>query len=129
MRPPDAGGRDDAARRGQAVLVGRLVDLAPQAAAANPNRTSLRIDLNVLHEREIGDHSAVAGAQPGAVVAAASHCQEQIVVAGKGDDLRDVVGPLAARDQRRPLVDHRVVDLARLAEVGVVGCDQLSAQP
>ena len=33
----DAGGRDDPARRGEAVLVGGGVDLAPGAAAADPD--------------------------------------------------------------------------------------------
>ena len=47
----------------------------------------------------------------------------------KRDDLGDVVGVRAARDQRRPLVDHRVVDLARLVVVGVVGADQPSLEP
>ena len=37
----DPGGRDDPARRRQAVLAGRLVDLAPGAAAADANRARL----------------------------------------------------------------------------------------
>ena len=35
----------------------------------------------------------------------------------------------AARDQRRPLVDHGVVDRARLVVVGVAGPDQPSPEP
>ena len=62
--------------------------------------------------------------RPGAVVAAAADGEQQAVVAGEADGRRDVVGVGAARDQRRALVDHRVVDRARLVVVGVVGPDQ-----
>ena len=44
----DAGGRDDPAGRGEAVLVGRGVDLAPGAAAADPDGPRLRVDLDSL---------------------------------------------------------------------------------
>ena len=42
---------------------------------------------------------------------------------------RDVGGGSAARDHRRPLVDHGVVQRPRLVVSGVVGQDHLRAQP
>src|SRR5688500_11932015 len=44
----DAGGGDDAARRGQAVRVGGAVDLAPRAAAADANGPGDGVDLDRL---------------------------------------------------------------------------------
>ena len=67
--------------------------------------------------------------RPGAVVAAAADGQQQAVVAGEADRRRDVVGVGAAGDQRRPLVDHGVVDRARLVVVGVAGPDQPAPEP
>ena len=93
----DAGGRDDPARRRQPVLVGRGVDFAPDAAAADPHRAGLRIDLDVLQAREVEDDAVVTGPQAGAVVAAAADREQELVVAGEGDDLGDVVGVGAAR--------------------------------
>jgi hypothetical protein len=78
---------------------------------------------------EVDDHAVVARPQAGAVVAPAADGQEQAVVAGEADGCRDVVGTGAARDQRGALVDQRVVDLARLVVVGLVGPDQPSLEP
>jgi hypothetical protein len=50
--------------------------------------------------------------------------QQQPVVTGEADRRDDVVSVGAPRDQRRPLVDHRVEDCARLLVVGVVRADQ-----
>jgi hypothetical protein len=120
----DAGGGDDAARRREAVLAGGLVDLGPRAAAADADGAGRGIDLDVLHRRQVDHDAIVDGPQPSAVVAAAPDGQRQVVAAGEGDDLGDVAGTGTARDQRRAPVDHRVVDLARLVVVGVVGADQ-----
>ena len=125
----DSGRRDDPARRRQAVLVGRVVDLAPGATAADPNRAGLGIDIDRLEQREVDDDAVVTRPQSGAVVAAAAHGQQQVVRGGEANRRCDVVGVGAARDQRRTLLDHRVVDLARLAVVGVIGADQLAPEP
>ena len=124
----DPGGRDDPARRREPVLVRRPIDFAPGAAAADPDGAGLRIDLDVLQRREVDDDAVVARSQAGAVVAAAADGQEQVVVACERDGHGDVVRTRALRDQRRPLVDHRVVDLARLVVVGVLGPDQPSLE-
>jgi hypothetical protein len=126
--PADPGGRDDPAGRGQTVLVRRAVDLAPGAAAGDPDGPGLGIDLDALQRREVDDDAVVAGAQPGAVVAAAAHREQQPVIAGEADDLGHVGGARALRDERRAAVDHRVVDLPRLVVVGVLGADQAALE-
>jgi hypothetical protein len=122
--PADAGGRDDAAGGRQSVLAGREVDLAPCAAAADAHGARLRIDLDVAQQREVDHDAVVARPQPGAVVPAAADGERQVVLARESDGPGHVLGPGAARDQRRPLVDHRVVDLAGLVVVGVLRADQ-----
>ena len=54
----DAGVADDSARRGQGVLLGGAIELAPEHAARGTHRTRVRVELDGLHEREI-DHDAV----------------------------------------------------------------------
>ena len=126
---PDAGRRDDPARRGKAVLVGGPVDLAPGAAAADPDRPGLRVDLDPLHRGEVDHDAVVARPEAGPVVPAAAYGDQEVVVARKADHLGDVLGACAARDQRGVPVDHRVVDLAGGAVAGVVRPDQLPLEP
>ena len=52
-QPADAGGGDDSARRREAVLAGGAVDLAPRAATADADRPRLRIDLDLIEQRQI----------------------------------------------------------------------------
>jgi len=125
----DAGGRDDAARSRQAVLVRRAVDLAPGAAAADPDRPGLRIDVDRLEPGQVDDDAAVARAQPGAVVTATANGQQQAVLVGERDDRRDVVGARAASDDRWAPVDHAVVDPASGVVVRVFRPDQRSLEP
>ena len=58
--PAHAGGRDDPARRRQPVLVGRLVDLAPGAAAADAHRAGLRVHLDAVQRGKVDHDAAVA---------------------------------------------------------------------
>ena len=119
---------DDPARRREPVLVRCSVDVAPGAAAADPNRARLRIDLDVAQQREIDHDTVVAGSQPSAVVAAAADRKRQVVVASEPHSRRHVVGVRTAGDQRRPSVDHGVEDLARFAVLGILGPDQRSVE-
>ena len=118
----DAGGRDDPARRREAVLARRAVDLAPGAAAADADRPGLRVDVDVLasargrspRRRRTCPARRRCGRRRGRPAAGRAPGRSVTIS-------RDVVRAGAAGDQRRPLVDHRVVDLARLVVVGVVG--------
>ena len=120
----DSGGRDDSARRREPVLVRGAVDLAPGTAAADANGAGLRIDFDLFERREVDHDAVVTRPQSGAVMATAADGHEQVVITGEADGLGDIVSARAPRNQRRPLVDHRVVDLACLVVVGVFGPDQ-----
>ena len=105
----------------------RVIDIAPGAAALDAHRAVRRVDADALHAREVDHQAVVAGAEAGAVVAAAAHGEGQAVLAGEVDGA-DHIGHIdAAGNQRRALVDHAVVDLARLLVVGVARLDQLAA--
>jgi hypothetical protein len=106
------------------VLARRTVDLAPGAAAADTDGAGLWIDLDVLQQREVDHHAVVDRPEPGAVVSAVANRQWQVLPAREGDRLRDVLGVGAPCDQPGALVEHRVVDPARVVVVGVLGADQ-----
>ncbi len=124
----DTGGGDDAARHGEPVLVGRAIDLAQRAAAADAHGPRLRVDLDRVQRRQVDDDSVVARAEARAVVPAAAYGDQQIPLACEGDDLRDVGSVGAARDQRGVAVDHRVVDGSRVVVVAVARLDQPAAE-
>ena len=113
--PADAGRRDDAARGREPVLVGGAVDLAPRAAAADADGPRARVDVDPADRGEV-DHEAVVDVPspaplcpPPRTATGRSRCRAYAMQAG------DVVGARGLRDQRRPAVDHAVVDAARLS--------------
>src|SRR5918999_4440616 len=110
------------------MLVRGAVHLAPRAAAADADGPGLRVDVDVLHGREVDDDAVVDGAEAGSVVATAAHREGQVAVAGERDHLRYVVRSGTAGDQGRPLVDHRVVDLAGVLVAGVLRPNQLAGE-
>ena len=86
------------------------------------------IDAHALHAGQIDHQAIVACAQAAAVVAAAAHRQQQLLVAGEIDGRNHVAHVRTAHDERRPLVDHTVVDLARFLIIGFARRDKLAAQ-
>ena len=120
VRPADAGRRDDPGRDGEPVLVRRRVDL-PELRAA-PTRT-MRADGSTVTSfiaREVDDEPVVDAAEPAAVVPAAADRDAEPALAREADRRSDVRLVDAVGDRRRPLVDHRVVERARLVVAGVV---------
>ena len=103
---------------------------SPQVAPP-PTRTvrALGIDRDRVQQREIDDDAVVDAPEPAAVVTAAADRQGQVVRAGEGDHARHVVRARAARDHRRPLVDHRVEQSTRLVVARIAGPDQLALEP
>ena len=63
----DAGGRNDPAGRRQAVGVGGIVEITPGGAPARSGSPAGRIDVDMPHQRQVDDHPAVVGAEPGAL--------------------------------------------------------------
>ena len=124
----DAGGRDDAKRHSQSERVRRVIDLSGQAARGDPRSLGRRIDPYALHHRKIDNETIIDAAEPGSIMAAATYGDGQILLAAEVHS-RDHIGRVgAARDQMRPLVDHRVIKLARLIVFGVVAADKRAAQ-
>ena len=82
---------DDPAGHREPVLMRGGVDLLPQAAAADANRSRLGIDRDRLQQREIADDSGVDAAEATAVVAAAADRERQVVRARERDRRRDLV--------------------------------------
>ena len=126
--PRDAGGRDDAERHSQSERVRRVIDLSGQAARGDPHGLGRRIDPYALHHRKIDNETIIDAAESGSIMAAATNGDGQILLAAEVHS-RDHIGRVgAARDQMRPLVDHRVIKLARLIVFGVVAADKRAAQ-
>jgi hypothetical protein len=61
-------------------------------------------------------------------MATAPHGHQKIVIAGKRNRGDDIGHPGAAGDERGPLVDHAIPDLARLLISVIVGEEQLATQ-
>ncbi len=124
---PDPGGGDDAARRGQPEGVRRGVQVSPRGAALCPGRPPRRIDADALHPGEVDDHPAVTRAEPRHAVRATADGQVDPTFASEVHRGDDVAGVHRAHDDRRPLVDHAVVDLAGLLVRPVVRGDDVPA--
>ena len=118
-QPADAGRADDPDRDVSpcwCVASSRSLSRTPPPARAIDAR---RIDADVVHLREIDHEPVVDRAQAAAVVAAAAHRDPEAVldaVAQRRGDVR-LVG--AVGDRSGPLVDHPVVEGARLVVVSV----------
>ncbi len=99
----------------------RRVDVLQQRAAADLRgaRARGRPRCPSGRERSITSPSSTLP-RPGAVVAAAADGDVEPLVAAEVDRRDDVVDVRAARDQRRALVDHRVVERPCLVVVRVV---------
>ena len=122
--PADAGRGDDPRGHDDAVLGGRAVDLAPRGAAADTHGVRTRVDDDVVHVGQVDDDSVVDDAQPGTVVAAATHRERGVMGPGERDRAADVVGTGATDEQGGMAVDHPVVNGARLVIAGVARARQ-----
>ena len=114
-----SGRADDPDRDGQPVLVRRLEQILEQDSAAGAGHRRRRIDADVVDLREIDHEPVVDRAQAAAVVAAAAYRNPKTVLDAVAHGCGDVRLVGAVRDRRRPLVDHPVVEGARLVVVGV----------
>jgi hypothetical protein len=70
--PGDAGGRDEAEHRGQAVQLRLAVDVGERAAGLRPGHAPRRVHPHAAQRRHVDHQAAVAHRQPGNVVAAAA---------------------------------------------------------
>ncbi len=123
----NARGGDDAERHGLAECVGGVVDIAGDAAGADSHRSLRRIDSDAFHHRQVDDQTVIDAAQAGPAMAAAAHGNRKLVVAAEIHRRHHVGRVGTARDDERPLVDHAVIELARLLIVRVVAADDGAA--
>lgn len=87
-----------------------MVDIAPGTTAAGTSGAGDRIDMDAIETRQVDHDPVIACAKTGAVVATASHRDQQTLIPREGDR-NDHVGDIdAARDDCGMLVDHAVVD-------------------
>ena len=116
-----ARGRVDAQRRREAVRLRGRVEVGEGAAGLDRRPAGIRVDLDVLHQREVDHEAVVADGIARDVVSASSDRDEQVVLARELDGLDDIFGRRAAGDQRGPAIDHGVPDLAHLVVARVAG--------
>jgi hypothetical protein len=110
------------------VLLRGGVELAPQHAGLHPGDAPRRVDVDRLERGEVDHDAALGGPEAGGGVAAGPHRDLEALATRVRERGRDVLDRLAAGDQRRPLVDHLVVDLARDVVAVVVGADQRAGE-
>ena len=125
----DAGGRDQAPGGGEAVLLGRGVELPQVSAALGGGGAALASTVMPF----IGERSMtmplVAGREAGNAVAAAAHGDVEPLAAREADRVAHVGSIGAAGDHRRAGVMGAVPDRTSLVVGAVAGPDQLSVQP
>ena len=63
----------------------RMVNIAPRGTTTHTHSPRCRIDLNILHEREIDDQAVVANSQSSGVMASASNRNSQIMLPSEMD--------------------------------------------
>ncbi len=123
----DAGGGDEAARRGEPLGLRLVVDVGPHRAAADGCPSGGGVDADAVHRGEVDDDPVVAGREARDAVAAAADGDGQVVAACEADGCDHVGCAGAADDQRRPVAVVRAVpDPAGLRVAGVGRGDDLS---
>ena len=125
----DAGARDDAERDREAERVSRMIDVARRAARFDPHGLRGRIYANTFHLGQVDDESIVAAAQARAAVATAADRDEQGHARARSSRPRSRQRhPRSAQSAAGLLVDHAVVELARLIVAVVAWLNELAAK-
>ncbi len=105
-----------------------MVDVAGDAAGADPHRPLRRVDAHALHHRQIDNQPIIDAGEARPIVGAAANGDGKLAVPAE-IHRRDHIGDVgAAGDQQRPLVDHRVVELSRLVVIRMVAPDDRAAK-
>ena len=86
------------------------------------------IDPYALHHRQIDDQAIIDAAETRTIVAAAANGDRKLVVPAEIHGRDDIGDIRASRDHQRPLVDHGVIELARLFVFRMVAPDGLTTQ-
>jgi hypothetical protein len=127
-QPGQAGLGHDARRRRQAELLRRAIELAQQHSGLDARGARSRLDADALPPGEVDDHAVVAHRVAGHVVTASAHGEREVALAGEAQGGDDVLGAGAAREHRRPAVDHVVPDPPRRLVPLVARTHQLAGE-
>src|SRR5438876_8503020 len=103
---PNAGVRDDSARRSEAVELGFPIDVGEQAAALNPGSPGSAVDPHGAHQPEVDQDASVGHRLARGAMTAASNGNLQVVLPGKLNRRNDIGGPARPGYERGTLVDH-----------------------
>jgi hypothetical protein len=126
--PADTRRRENAERNGEPERMRRVVDVAELCAATRTHRARRRINLYPALRRQVDHQAAVHRPHPGAAVAGAARCDLEPELSRLAHCAHHVRRVDATGDRRRSLVDHRVVDLARVVVPRIVRADHVPAQ-
>ena len=104
------------------------VEVGEDATRIDRRPAGIRVDLDVLHQREVDHQTVIAHGIARDVVSASPDRDEQFVLARELDGLHDIFGRRAAGDQRRRAIDHGVPDLSHLIVARVPGKNYVSPE-
>src|SRR6266496_3656685 len=120
--------RDGAGGGGQAVHLGLMHKFAQGESCLHTRDAPARIDLDVLHPREVDDERAVPDREPNHTMAATTDSDRQTNAAGEVDGGEDIIGVGAVHDQGGIPLNSAVPDAARSLITGITGPDHLTSQ-
>ena len=126
--PADPRGRDEPAGDRQAEGLCFVVEVGPGGTALRGGAAVLRVDGDGVHVRQVDDHPAVAGREPGDAVPATPHGHHETLAARELHRFHHVSGAGTANDQCRVLVVGSVPDRSGLVVIAVGGQDDLTSQ-
>src|SRR5215831_11335316 len=111
------------ARRGEAESLGFMVEFTPLDAALGPYGTPAGVNPDALHPAQVNHQSVVTHAVARNVMAATPHRHQQLVGTGEIDGIDHVGDASAASNERWPLVDIGIPDLAGLVVARIAGTE------
>src|SRR5262249_40849800 len=124
--PSDARVSVSAADGGEAKGLRLVVEFPPSDATFSAGSAPGGVNPDALHPAQINHQAAVAYAVARDVMATAAHRHQQTVGVGKVDRVDHVRDASATGDERRPLVDIGIPDLAGLVVARIAGTEQLA---
>ena len=124
----DAGVRDRAAGRDEALRHRLVVDFAEEAPAIDVGALRFRVDAHAAKARQVDLHALLAGGLAGGAVAAALDREQQVAIAREAHRAHDVRDAGRLHDERRVHVDGFVQHAARRVVARIAGEEQGPAQ-
>ena len=125
--PRDAGRRDDPERHRLLERLRRMIDVAGGATRTHSDGPVFWIDPDALHQRQVDDQTVIDAGETGRVMPASANSDRQLVLAAEIHRRHDIGHISAFGDEKRPLVDHRVVELSRVIVVRMLAPNHRAA--